>query len=116
MDDTPPDESIVSSYYEYDRSGTFDPGAVATACIESGSRALLVDAPTLPPEFFDLSSGVAGELLHRLTLYGIRMAGVVADPSVHSDAFQSFHLETNRGSQVRFFPTRAEAVAWLESE
>jgi uncharacterized protein DUF4180 len=104
----------MSSYYEQ-KPGAFDPAAVATACVESGSHALLVDAPALPPAFFDLSSGVAGELLHRLTLYGIRMAGVVPDPSVHSGAFQSFHVETNRGSQVRFFPTRAEAVEWLES-
>ena len=28
-----------------------------------------------------LSSGFAGELLHRLGLYGIRMAAVVSDPS-----------------------------------
>jgi len=108
---------IVSTYYEIDghQHDAFDPTAVVTRCIESGSRALLLDAPALLPEFFDLSSGVAGELLHKLSLYGIRMAGVVADPSIHSDAFQSFHLETNRGSQVRFFPTRAQAVEWLES-
>ncbi len=108
----------MSTHYEADghQHGAFDPTAVVTRCIESGSRALLADASALPPEFFDLSSGVAGELLHKLSLYGIRMAGVVPDPSVHSDAFQAFHRETNRGSQVRFFPTRAEAVAWLETE
>jgi hypothetical protein len=107
----------VSTYYEIDgrQHDAFDPTAVVTRCIENGSRTLLLDAPALPSEFFDLSSGMAGELLHKLSLYGIRMAGVVADPSIHSDAFQSFHLETNRGSQVRFFPTRAQAVEWLES-
>lgn len=105
----------MSTYYEH-QGGAFDPGAVAVSCIESGMRSLLIDAPAMAPEFFDLSSGVAGELLHRLSVYGVRMAAVVPDPSVHSGPFQDFLRESNRGSQFRFFPTRGEAVRWLESE
>jgi hypothetical protein len=102
-------------WFEWKAGDAFDPRAVATHCIESGTGALLLDAAALPPEFFDLSSGVAGELLHRLSMYGIRLAGVVADPSRHSAAFQDFLSEVNRGRQFRFFSTRAEALAWLDS-
>ena len=102
--------------YEYiaPRDGAFDPHAVVTACIEHGSYTLLLDSTALPQEFFDLSTGVTGALVQRLSLYGIRMAGVVPDPSVHSRAFQDFVREANTGRQFRFFRTRAEALAWLD--
>jgi hypothetical protein len=107
----------MSTYYELpaQSAGAFDPAAAARSCIECGAHALLADRAALTPDFFDLSSGVAGELLHRLSVYGIRMAGVVPDPSSHSAPFQDFLRESNRGKQFRFFPTREEAIRWLES-
>jgi len=106
----------MSDFHELPSTpAAFDPRAVVAGCIEGGKRGLLADRDALPPAFFDLSSGVAGELLHRLDLYGIRLAGVVPAPAAHSQRFQDFLRETNRGTRFRFFPTRAEAVAWLES-
>jgi hypothetical protein len=105
---------IVNGYFEYRRAaGGFDP---VRACIESGNPRLLVDADVMPPEFFDLSTGVAGAVVQQLTMYGIRMAGVVPDASVHSRPFQAFVREANAGTQFRFFPDREQAVAWLSSE
>lgn len=101
------------TYFEPPEGSAFDPRGVATSCIESGTRALLLDADAVPPDFFDLSSGVAGELLHQLGKYGIRLATVVPDPTSHSRPFQDFAREANRGRQYRFFATRDEAVAWL---
>jgi len=108
----------VNDYFELQpgRTGGFDPAAVVAGCIESGAHALLVDRAALPDTFFDLSSGVAGELLHRLSVHGIRMAGVVPDPAAHSQPFQDFLRETNRGSQFRFFIDREDAVRWLDGE
>jgi len=101
-------------FYEADRQGTATPDLVA-ACIESGADSVLLDQSALSPSFFDLSTGVAGELLHRLSVYRIRMAAVVADLSVYSEPFQDFVRETNRGNQFRFFGNREAAVQWLES-
>lgn len=95
-------------------SGELDPRAVVAQCIESGGRALLLDHGALPAAFFDLSTGVAGDLVQRLVLYDIRMAAVVPDLTAHSVSFQHFVLEANRGGQYRFFPTREEAARWLE--
>lgn len=100
--------------HAHDADG-FSGAAVVTRAIESGARALLLDRDALPPAFFDLSSGVAGDLVHRLTLYEIRMAAVVPDVASHSGPFQAFAREANRGTQFRFFPTRGEAAAWLEA-
>ena len=91
-----------------------DPAAVVAGCIESDCRSLLLDVESLPPKFFDLSSGLAGELLHRLSTYGIRLAAVVPDPTRHSESFQDFVREANRGRSFRFSRTRGEALQWLE--
>jgi Domain of unknown function (DUF4180) len=106
--------STVSTYVDFQpAAGGFDP---VRAAIESGNRRLLVDADALPPACFDLSTGVAGAVVQQLTMYGIRMAGVVPDPSIHSQPFQDFAREANAGSHFRFFPTREQAVAWLEAD
>jgi hypothetical protein len=105
----------MSDYFEVTPIGPFDPTAIVTSCIESGAASLFLDEASLPPEFFDLSSGLAGELLHRLSIYRMRMAGVVPDPTAHSANFQAFVREANKGQQYRFFATRQEAIGWLEA-
>ena len=96
-------------------AGTTDATAIVRSCVESGVGAVLFDRTALPPAFFDLSSGLAGELIQKLTQYGIRMAAVVPDPSRCSRSFQEFVREANRGGHFRFFPDRESAVQWLES-
>jgi len=100
--------------FEPQTTGRLDPRQLATQCVESGSGALLLDAAALPPEFFDLSSRIAGELLHQLGLYRIRLAVVISDATAHSEPFQDFVREANRGAAFRFFETREEARAWLQ--
>jgi len=109
-------ERDAAAYFEPSGEVAFDPRVVATGCMESGMGAVLLDADAIPPEFFDLSTGVAGELLHRLSTYRFRLAAVVPDAAVHSRAFQDFMRESNRGRQFRFFETRALAIAWLAAE
>jgi len=105
----------VPEYFEPDGAQA-DPIAALRSCIERRCRALLFDHATLPAAFFDLSTGVAGELVQKLTNYGIRMAGVVPDLSVHSPRFREFAREANAGRQFRFFATRQEAIDWLEQQ
>lgn len=109
-----PEQRTMADYFEPDPGAPLDPSEILTGCVESGSRAVLLDEDGLPSEFFDLSSRVAGELLHKLSTYRLRLAAVVPDPAVHSSAFQDFAREANRGLQFRFFSTRAEAIRWLQ--
>jgi hypothetical protein len=109
------EEAGLPAHFEPNDARAFDPAAFVVGCIESGARALLLDVRALPPEFFDLSTGMAGELVQKLTNYGLRMAAVVPDPTLHSPRFQDFAREANRGRQLRFVPTREEAIRWLES-
>ena len=104
----------MPKYIELDKSHSLDPIEVIQSCAEVEAQAVLVDGGILPAEFFDLSSGVAGELVNKLSMYRIRLAAVVPDVSIHSEHFQAFAREANRRGDVRFFPNREEAIGWLE--
>lgn len=84
--------------------------------IESGAGKILVEAGALPPPFFDLRSGAAGDLMQGLVNHGIRMAVVVTDLTRRSDAFQAFVKEANRGHAFRFFGSDAVAEEWLSED
>jgi hypothetical protein len=104
----------VTTFFEPDRADAFDAATLVAGCVERRARALLLDREALPAAFFDLSSGVAGELAQKLVNYGIRLAAVVPDLASHSARFGAFVREANRGGRLRFFATRAEALRWIE--
>ena len=71
-----------------------------------GAELVVIPTDALDPAFFDLRSGVAGELVQKCATYGLRLAIVGPLPAVarSSRAFNAFVSESNRGSQVRFEP------------
>ena len=102
-------------FFEPDAAEPITPVAALVRCIEHGSRALLLDRSALPAAFFDLSTGVAGEFVQKLTNYGVRMAAVVPDLAAHPPRFREFAREANTGRQFRFCATREAAIDWLTS-
>ena len=103
----------MPAFAEYDPDGAFQPLDAVAACFEHGAQALLLDRSALPPAFFDLRTGVAGELVQKLAQYGIRLACVVPDLDAQPERFREFARESNRGSHARFFGSRDDAAAWL---
>ena len=92
-----------------------EPQAMIVACVEQGAESMLLDAASCPDGFFDLSTGVAGDLLHRLSVYHLRLAVVVEDLTRYSRRFQEFAREANQGRQFRFFDTSQAAEEWLNT-
>lgn len=105
----------MAAFFEAGGAPPGDPVAAVVRCMEHGSRALLFGEGALPAAFFDLRSGVAGELVQKLVNYDVRMAAVVPDLALHPVRFREFAREANQGRQFRFFATRQEAIAWLEA-
>jgi hypothetical protein len=103
----------MPAFFEPGGARPLDPVAAVIGCIEHGTYALLLDAGALPAAFFDLRTGVAGEVTQKLANYGVRMAAVLPDLAAQAPRFQEFAREANRGRQLRFFATRDEAVEWL---
>lgn len=72
-----------------------------------------LDENGVSPAFFDLRSGVAGEVLRNCANHGYRLAVVVPDPSRHGDRFVELAREHQKHPLVRFPRIRAHAEAWL---
>lgn len=105
----------MTPFAEFEPADPFSPHAVLAACFEHGHTSILIDRDALPDAFFDLRTGIAGELAQRLTLYGVRMACVVPDLTSQPERFREYARESNAGRQIRFVESRAEAKAWLEA-
>jgi hypothetical protein len=72
----------------------------------SANNAELVALPSerLAPAFFDLKTQVAGEMIQKFSIYGVRLAilGGVSSAVERSAAFRDFVRESNRGHTIWF--------------
>ncbi len=77
------------------------------------ARALILEKRFLDERFFDLASGIAGEILQKVSNYFLQLA-IVGDFSTYtSKSLKAFIQESNRGNQVVFVPTKDEALRRL---
>lgn len=82
---------------------------------ETGCSAVVLPKELLDESFFRLSSGLAGEVLQKFVNYQMRLA-IVGDLSHYtSKPLKDFIYESNKGTQVGFWPTEEAALAWLEA-
>jgi len=91
--------------------GLADVGDALVASMGAGG--LLLDEKQLAPEFFDLRSGLAGEVLQKFTNYRARLAIIVADESAYGSRFSELIHEHRTHRAVRFFGSEQLARQWL---
>lgn len=84
---------------------------VIGACF--GAHSLLLTEQELSSDFFNLKSGLAGELMQKFTNYRLRVAIVVPDPSVYGERFVELAREHRTHRLIRFLPSVDDALAWL---
>ena len=80
-----------------------------------GADYVLVHATSLPPEFFDLSSGFAGEVLQKFSNYRLVLIVVVFDSAAASTSMAALMRESNRSGSVWFVVDTVEANARIQS-
>jgi hypothetical protein len=81
---------------------------------EARGEAILI--AQLHPDFFDLSTRLAGEVLQKFTNYHVQL-GIVGDFSRYpSRSLQDFIRESNRGTQVVFAACLGEALERLSRD
>jgi hypothetical protein len=86
---------------------------IANANYFNGSHALIVHASDLHPDFFDLKTKIAGEILQKFSNYRMKLA-IVGDFSGYtSKALRDFIRESNERGTVCFVGTVEEAVLRL---
>ena len=82
-----------------------------SASVENGG--LILDEQQLSPDFFDLRTGFAGELLQKFSNYRARLAIVVTDSSAYGSRFSELVYEHRSHPAVRFFGSAQLARQWL---
>ncbi|MDD5437879.1 MAG: DUF4180 domain-containing protein [Patescibacteria group bacterium] len=65
-------------------------------------RNMILHKENIDPAFFDLKTGLAGEILQKFVNYGIRLAIVGDFTNIASESLRAFILECNRGNQIFF--------------
>jgi hypothetical protein len=80
-----------------------------------GTGGLIITESELAPAFFELRSGLAGEVLQKFTNYKVRLAIVVPDPEVYGDRFNELIYEHRTHGMIRFVKSVEEARAWLNN-
>ena len=78
-----------------------------------GADGLLLTEQDVSPEFFNLHSGLAGELFQKVTNYQIKLAVVLEDSSRYGDRVSELVYEHRHHLRIRFFSSEDEARLWL---
>ena len=80
-----------------------------------GADGVLLLEGDLAGAFFDLRSGIAGELFQKCTNYRLKLALVVPDPAAHGERFAELAREHANHKLIRFFPLESDALEWLDT-
>jgi hypothetical protein len=83
-------------------------------CYENDTNRVLLYAENFSDKFFDLSSGEAGMILQKFSVYFVKVAAVLSLGEVpHSHKFEELVVELNRGNQFSVFNELHQAEQWL---
>jgi len=88
-----------------------DISAALSASVERGG--LVLDEKELNPDFFDLKTGFAGEVLQKFVNYRTKLAIIVRDASMYGGRFSELMHEHRVHPTVRFFSAEQAARQWL---
>lgn len=71
---------------------------------------LLIYEKNITPSFFDLTTGMAGEILQKFSNFRLRLA-IIGDFSKYSGkSIRDFMVESNRTGHIHFAASKAEAI------
>jgi Domain of unknown function (DUF4180) len=79
-----------------------------------GTGGLILTESDLSSEFFDLRTGIAGELFQKFTNYQLRLGLIVPNPERYGDRFNELAREHRSHNNIRIVRTIDEATAWME--
>jgi len=81
-----------------------------------GAGGVIFTEGDLAREFFDLRSGLAGELFQKRMNYRVRLAIVLPDPEAYGERISELAYEHKSHNMIRFVRSKDEAEAWLSAQ
>jgi hypothetical protein len=83
---------------------------IATIDYDDDCQRIAINKEAIIEEFFNLSSGIAGEILQKFVNYSKKIA-IIGDFSIYpSKALKDFIYECNQGNHVFFVPDEQSAI------
>ncbi len=79
-----------------------------TLVAESGCGRIVLRREQLHPDFYELRTGLAGEVMQKIVTYGCRLAVVGDFGEVHSRSFRALMHESNRTGHIVFAGSEEE--------
>lgn len=93
-----------------------EPGDILDIMVEAGynnCNGIIINEKTFHPDFFDLQSGMAGEILQKFSNYRMRLAIVGDFSELKSKSLRDFIRESNKGRAICFVESTEEALSRL---
>ncbi len=81
---------------------------MATAQYETECNKIILNKENICDDFFDLRTGIAGEVLQKFTNYGVKFAIVGDFKNISSKALNDFIYECNNGNNILFLQSIEE--------
>jgi hypothetical protein len=78
-----------------------------------GFDGIIIREKNITPDFFDLKSGIAGEILQKFSTYRVRLAIVGDFTKYTSKSLNDFIYESNKRQHISFVSTLDEAIKIL---
>jgi len=86
---------------------------IANCFYNSGSNKIIIYEKNLTPDFFDLKTGIAGEILQKFSNYNSRLI-IVGDFSKYtSKSLKDFIYESNKQKNILFLNSKDEIKQYL---
>lgn len=82
-------------------------------CYYSGAYKLIMNESQINPDFFDLRSGIAGEILQKFSNYGSQLAIIGDFTKYSSKSLQDFMRESNRTGRIIFVDNEESGIEKL---
>ncbi|MFN8206946.1 MAG: DUF4180 domain-containing protein [Bacteroidales bacterium] len=79
-------------------------------CSAQDAQGMVLREDHLVPGFFDLKTGLAGEILQKFSTYRMKLAIVGDFSAIGSKSLRDFIRESNRYGQVCFVASEEEAI------
>ena len=78
-------------------------------CGYQGATAIIVQQHQLHPDFFDLKTGLAGDILQKFSTYTMKLAIIGDFSKYESKSLKDFIYESNKGGRINFVSNIEEA-------
>lgn len=81
-----------------------------------GFDGIILHQKNISPDFFDLKTGIAGDILQKFSTYRMRLAIVGDFSSFTSKSIRDFIYESNKVGHICFVSSRSEAIDRLSGK